>query len=380
MASETRLQNRRDRAVRLYVRRELHAHTPAAREQLGGAHFDAKSLRSGDALARVTPIDLAEAGDGARHLVQPTREQLLRSGSPVMRVRTAWASTWGNWQRFLSVIEPSYRPVHYFTADGVPIGAAAKDLVRLAALGAEWLRALGLNGQDSIALLEGATSAIAPWQLSGGTRRAGVPLAVVENPADARDAGYTVVAGRPGALAAALRGGPWPQLRMILVFGAEAGAVSKYASESVAVRRAWTVPGARSVWFECVGGPNAGWHTSGGAELIEVGDDDEALWTGVGWAGTVFLRLRTDVRVAALDTKPCPACGHRGPRLFVADGSPALARWLRDDARVAEFRLTGDGADVLPVRAGANAKLVKDAAAAFPGRAVAVKTKRGWQA
>lgn len=342
--------------MRSYVRRELRAD-----------------------LATAPPIDLAGVGDGAGHLIQPTRDDLLRSGSPVMRARAAWASTWGSWRRFLSVIEPSYRPVHYFTADGVAIGAAAKDLVRLAALGADWLRAAGLQPDDTVALLEGATSAIEPWQLSGGTRRAGVPLAVVEDPADARLGGYSVIAGKPAALAAALRGGGWPGLRMILLFGRHPNRVTKLVPDGVALLRAWAVPGTRSVWFECVGGEAMGWHTAADAELVEVGDDDEVLWTGVGWAGTVFVRLRTETRAAAVETARCPSCGHRGPRLFLIEGSPALARWLRDDPRVAEFRLTADGADVLPVRAGANARLVKEAGASFPDCTVTVKTKRGWQ-
>lgn len=297
-----------------------------------------------------------------------------------MRLRTAWASTWGSWPRFLALIEPAYRPVHYFTADGVPIGAAAKDLVRLAALGSQWLRAAGLRSDDSVALLEGATSSIEPWELSGGTRRAGVPLAVVEDPADARAGDFSVVAGRPAALAAALQGGGWPGLRVVLAFGRYSGRIAKLIPDGVMLRRAWAVPGARSVWFECAGGEATGWHTTGEAELVEVGDDDEALWTGLGWAGTVFLRLRTGVRVAAVDKTTCPSCGHRGPRLFLIDGSPALARWLRDDPRVSDFRVTADGADVLPTRAGPNARLVKEATEAFPDFTVTVMTKRGWQA
>lgn len=381
MATGNRLQTRRDRAARLYVRRQLHAHTEGGREQLGGSHFDAKRLKA-TGLDGVPVVDLADVGDGARHLVQPSRQELLRSSSPSMRLRTAWAMTWGSWRRFLQVIEPSYRPVHYFTAGGVAIGAAAKDLVRLAALGAEWVRAAGLHTNDTVALLEGATSTVEPWELSGGTRRAGVPLAVVEDPTDAREGHYSVIAGRPSALRAALRDGVWPELRVVLVFGRDTSTIEtalKRAGERVAVRRAWAVPGARSVWFECVGGPEHGWHTTDAAELIEVGENDEALWTGLGWAGTVFLRLRTGVRVGALDRAPCAACGHKGTRVFLADGSPALARWLEADERVAEWRLTAAGADVLPVRAGANARLVKEAAAAFPDQVVTVKTKRGWE-
>lgn len=335
--------------------------------------------------ATATPIDWSSVGDGSAHLLQPTREQLLRSSSPLMRVRTAWAVSWGSWSRFLSIIEPSYRPVHFFNADGVPIGAAAKDLVRLANFGAHWLFALGVTSADTVALLEGADSAIEPWQLSGGTRRAGVPLAVVEDPTHASASRVSVIAGRPKAVLSALQGGTWPELRLVVVFGRHAGRVDERvaklgAGSDVAVRRAWAVPGARSVWFECAGGPDTGWHTNAAAEVVEVGDDDEIVWTGLGWAGTVFLRLRTDLRVASVDKTTCPGCGTDSPRLFLADGSPALARFLRDDSRVADFRLTDGGADVLPVRAGANARLVGDARAAFPHHAITVKSKRGWLA
>jgi hypothetical protein len=94
----------------------------------------------------------------------------------------------------------------------------------------------------------------------------------------------------------------------------------------------------------------------------------------------VFLRLRTDVVVDKTETATCPACGHAGPRLFFGPGSAALARWLRDDSRVADVRLTRDGADVLPVRAGANARLVSDAGKVFPHDVVTIVTKKAWSA
>lgn len=360
MASTNRVQTKRDRAVRTYVRRELRADFETA-----------------------SPIALHEVGNGGDHLIQPTRQDLLRSASPWMRVRTLWAMTWGSWPRFLNLIEPSYRPVHYFNAGGVSIGAAAKDLVRLASFGAHWLRLLGLYGDDSVALLGGADSTIEPWELSGGTRRAGIPLAVVEHPADAHQPRFTVIAGRPDAVLEALQHGTWPELRLALVFGRDAERVTSRiaklgADAQVAVRRAWAPPGTRSVWWECAGGPDQGWHTTPEAEHVEIGHDDEVIWTGVGWAGTVFLRLQTGVRAAAIDATRCGVCGHHGPRLFLLDGVPALARFLRDDPRVAEFRLTAAGADVLPVRSGANARLVSEARAAFPNLALTIKTKRGW--
>src|SRR5205085_10149794 len=82
--------------------------------------------------------------------------------------------------------------------------------------------------------------------------------------------------------------------------------------------------------------------------------------------------------VDAVDESPCPACGHQGSRLFFGEGRASLARWLRDDARVAEVRLSAEGAEVLPVRAGANARLVSDARKAFPDQTVKVLTRKAW--
>ena len=328
-------------------------------------------------------MSLADAGDGSAFVVQPSRLNLMRFGSPYTRLRTVWASTWGRWHRFVDHhVEPTYRPVHFFTADHVPVGAAAADLIRLAGLGAEWMRALGVTSHDSVALLGGAGSGIEAWELSGGTRRAGVSLAVVEDTASAVRHGVSVLAGPSGAIVDALKGGVWPALRLVIVFGRTSDLVERRVAalqvgQRVEVRRAFAVPGARSVWFECRGGAVDGWHTTAAAELVEVDESGEALWTGIGWAGTVFLRLRTELLVDRVDEAACPGCGHAGPRLFLAPGSPALGRFLREDGRVAEFRLTDTGAEVLPVRAGANARLVADARKAFPGASVVVKTRRG---
>lgn len=371
--------------MRTYVRRELYAHTDGAREQLRAANIPAGRVKTISDLANVQPVTLEAAGDGSRYVVRPTRAELIRSGSPYMRARTLWASTWGRWKPFLAAIEPRYRPVHFFSADGVPVGAAPKDLVRLAGIGAEWMRRVGVTSHDSVVLIGGAGADIEAWELSGGTRRAGVSLAVVENPASAARHAATVIAGTPEAIAAALRAGAWSGLRLALVFGrdthsVDAALVDAGDSGQVAVRRAWAVPGARSVWFECSGGAAQGWHTMSSAEHVEADTDGEALWTGLGWAGTVFLRLRTDVMIDATDVSTCSACGHTGLRLFFGGARASFARWLREDVRVAEVRLTRDGAEILPTRAGANARLRSDARQAFPDQTVKVLTKKVWSA
>ena len=384
MAPGTRTSTSRDRVLRTYLRHELYPHTEAAREQLHAARSGRDGVRVLADLHRVPTVSLDEVGDGSRHVLRPTRSELLRSARPAMRARTVWASTWGRWSSFARVVDATYRPVHYFSADGVVVGAAAADLIRLAGIGAAWIRSLGLDTNDSVALVGGAGSGIEAWELSGGTRRAGVRLAVVEAPPNAARHATTVVAGSPDAVSAALDEGAWPALRLALVLGKGAAAVSRRITElkvqdRVALRRAWAPPGTRSAWFECAGGAGQGWHTNASADLVEIDDDAEVLWTGLGWAGTVFLRLRTGVLGRSIDESVCPACGHSGPRVFLSEGDPALARWLRADARVADVRLTGEGAEVLPKRAGANARLVADAKKAFPAAKLSVLTKAKWQ-
>jgi hypothetical protein len=374
---------RRDRLVLTYLKRELYPHSDAARariEAAGIARGDAGSL---DAFKAIEPLALDEIGDDGDYVLRPTRAGLMGSGTPYLRLRTLWASTWGRWDAYLRAIEPLYRPVHYFCADDTPIGASAADLVRLASFGAEWLRDLGLTRADSVALVGGASSTIEPWELSGGTRRAGVSLAVLADPAGAARHDVTVAAGTEADVMRALAGGTWPGLRMVLVLARTADEVGKRlaklgATDSVKLRRAWSLPGTRSVWYECRGGEEFGWHTTPSAEFVEVDEHDEVVWTGIGWRGTVHLRLRTDVRAERIEVAPCPACGHVGERVFVAEGRPALARWLHADPRVADWRLTPSGAEILPTRAGANARLVNEAKKAFPDHPVTVKTKKSW--
>ena len=218
-------------------------------------------------------------------------------------------------------LEPAYRPVHVFSANGVAVGATTGDLIRLAGLGQVWLARLGVTRDNAIALVGGAGSGVEAWELSGGTRRSGVALAVVDDPAAARLHNPTMVAGPAVAVRAALKGGAWDGLRTALVFGPETVRAAR-----VDVRRAWAPPGTRSVWFECVGGSEFGWHTNESADVIDLDDSGEVLWTGLGWAGTVFLRLRTGLIAERVVDEPCPRCGHVGTRVFAAPRKRAPRR------------------------------------------------------
>ena len=77
----------------------------------------------------------------------------------------------------------------------------------------------------------------------------------------------------------------------------------------------------------------------------------EVVWTGLGWKGTVFVRLRTGV-YATLDESTCGACGRSTPRLQLAGAEPPFASILNSHPEVsmwqAELR-TVDGREELVV-------------------------------
>jgi len=368
-----------DRSLSLYLRREVYPHAEGPRRLLDEARIGGAGLRSLADLRAVEKMTLADVADGQAFLLRPRREDLLRSGSPGTVARVAWAGTWGRWSSYLrKSYEPRYRPVHFFDAQGVPVGASVRDLVRLSGLGYRWLDALRVTREDSIALLGGAAGGVEAWELSAATRRRGVALVAVDDVSRVANLRPTMLCGSADMIDAALAAGAWSELRLVVPIGR---ATPETVPRRVGVRRAWAPPGARAAWYECAsGGPEAGWHTNPQAEVLEVDDEDgEVLWTALGWSGTVFLRLRTDMR-AELDATPCPACGAAGPRLHELPGSPALGRFLAADARVAEYRLTLMGADVRPVRAGANVRLKAEAARAVPGSELRVLAKRAWGA
>jgi len=49
--------------------------------------------------------------------------------------------------------------------------------------------------------------------------------------------------------------------------------------------------------------------------LETAGDGAELLWSGVGWRGSVVVRLRT-FTTASVQRGTCPACGQAGPRVL----------------------------------------------------------------
>jgi hypothetical protein len=144
----------------------------------------------------------------------------------------------------------------------------------------------------------------------------------------------------------------------------------------VAVLGAWAPDGVRALWAECRDGE--GYHTWPAAEIVDVvdpatlepvpaGEQGELVWTALGWAGTVVIRLRTGVR-AVLDESQCRACGRTTPRVIpvksvanfasVLDTHPGVAAWQGE-----LDRRNGDDELVVfftPSRPGHPGRLIRD--------------------
>jgi hypothetical protein len=165
---------------------------------------------------------------------------------------------------------------------------------------------------------------LAYTELVLGSRRSG--LSAVFLPEDAPVAQVarlhpTVLAGRPADLDRLLAGAPedLASVHTVLAVGEPLAPGQRARLEAsldgdALVLSAWAPSGVRSLWTECRG--QTGLHTSPSGEVVEV-VDGEVLWTGIGWSGTVFVRLRTGVTGTVKETA-CKGCRRATPRV-VAD-------------------------------------------------------------
>jgi hypothetical protein len=194
------------------------------------------------------------------------------------------------------------------------------------------------------------------------TRRSGVAAVFLPTAPTERDLAHlqpTVLAGRPADLVALLSGPAIRELgavRTVLITGevpdvATRAKIVRLLGHATSVIAAWSPPGVRAMWAECSGG--TGFHTWPAAEIVEIvnpktfepvepGEPGELVWSALGWAGTVVLRLRTGVR-AKLDEATCPSCKRTSPRVIpvaaiapfapVLDSHPGVAAWQGELSR-----------------------------------------------
>jgi len=300
-------------------------------------------------VATLAPTDLHQLSDPGGLVLRPDFGSIVRYGSRRLATHALAAKATGSMRSFNRALERAFKPVHWVLADGIPIGYSIADLHRLAGLGAEWLERAGVGGGDVLVNLVPAGPSVGYWQLVLGARRAGVStisLAPDVETGMIERLVPSVIAGEPNqvvvALDAARRGGQrLVGLHTVIVVGDPLASPMRRELQSLsngaAVVAAWGPAGTRSVWSECRAGSApfepSGYHVGDGDVLEGEGDGDgtELLWSGLGWRGSVVVRLRT-FTTAAVQRGTCPACGRAGVRVLPLTplertDPPAAGRW-----------------------------------------------------
>ena len=379
-----------DAALRAYIRQQIYPYSSFNRARLSAAGLGPAGIRSRADLSRVEPVTWSEVGDGADLILRPQRITVTRLGTPSLAFRVLLARLLGRGSALnRSVIDPLYRPIHWIMQQGVPVGMSANDLERLSEIGRRWLEAAGVRGTDMVVSVI-PSGGLDYWQLAAAVRRAGVNAAFLDREpllADLTRLRPTVLAGRAEDIIALARyagnqaSPALAAVHTVLITGAlldedSRATILRLLGHDIAVLGAWAPDGVRALWAECRGGE--GYHTWPAAEVLDVVDSTtlqpvppgtrgELVWTALGWAGTVVIRLRTGVRAVLDDTK-CSACGRTTPRVIpiksianfasVLDTHPGVAAWQGE-----LDRRNGDDELVVfftPSRPGHPGRLIRD--------------------
>lgn len=319
------IESRRRRAFVHYLRREVLAYSELHRRRFAAAGLAAASVKGPEDLARLPPMALGDVEDARDLVLRPTEAAIRRHGELELRWRLVWSKVGGRggWVNE-HMVDPRFKPVHWTVAAGVLVGWSADDLDRLGDLGRRLLRVVGLRRRDTLVTVMPMGPTLSFWQLALGARVAGISTVHVGRPADAASLlrmGPTSVAGRLVDLLALDGWGGLDGLRVVVVVGegseevldddARAELAARVGGR-VKVVTAWAPVGVRALWGECR--PGFGVHTWPETEILQVGDDDEIVWTPVGWRGSVLLRMRTGAP-ATVEAQPCTACGRTTPRV-----------------------------------------------------------------
>jgi hypothetical protein len=350
------------------VAAEVYPYAAFWRDRLRAAGVD-RGAPGGAILRALPPISLAEVDDPTGLVLRPDERALQRYAPLRLVAKVAWAKLTRRADRLnADLLHPAYKPIHWHIAAGVPVGYTAGDLDRLAHLGRVLLARAGVGRHDTVlgALEPGPN--LEYWELVLGCRRAGLSalhLPPPPTPAQVAALRPDVIVGTVATLGSLLdavrRAGAGRAARRLIATGRplDAGSVAALTelAPGAVITGAWAPPGVRSLWWTCPG--RGEYHTTPDAELVEV-VGGELVWTGLGWRGTVFLRLRTGVRGAIVEGR-CPSCGHEGARVRVetaprrtprpTGGAGGLATVLDRAAEVvswqAEVRPGADGRELV---------------------------------
>jgi hypothetical protein len=354
-----------DRAIARYVRRTVYPFSAHYRSLLDATGVG-RNVRSRADLARIPPTDLRFVDDPAALVLRPDFGRILRHGGPALTASAATARVAGAMPAFSRHVDRRFKPIIWALAEEVPIGYSTEDAAKLARRGAAWLERAGVTKGDVVVSLLPSTPSVAYWQLVLGCRRAGVSalhLGATADPETLARWAPSIIVGDPvhltTVLADARHGGRQLRgLRAVLAVGPPLGGDRRARLSDLAagapVVGAWAPPGVRALWSECLAGASGtavpGYHAwpddvleYRSASTGKSPADGELLWTGLGWTGSVLLRLRTFAAVA-VGSEPCPACGAPGERVLphgpvprdgpplavedVLDREPEVAAWL----------------------------------------------------
>jgi len=128
----------------------------------------------------------------------------------------------------------------------------------------------------------------------------------------------------------------------------ERNSLERAAGSQASVVEVWSPPGVRVLWTQCRGGE--GVHTWPQTEMVEVceadgtpvthGEEGELVWTGLGWRGTVLVRLATGARGRVVEGA-CSTCGRTTPRILDPTGGPEFEATESSGALVSPTKATG---------------------------------------
>ena len=318
--TEERARAGQDRMLATYLRREVMPYSAVHRTELRAA-----TISRAAQLDRIPPRRPGDLDDPGAMVLRPDAQAIQQSGDVALIAKLWWAQLMRRQESFnRTVLEPTYKPVHWMLSGGLPVGYTAEDMERLGEIGRASLEHAGLTRSDSVVTLDADTSSVRFWQLALGTRRAGIasvhagvdddPGAVVARLAP------TVVAGPATALVAVAQRSV--RLRAVIATDGPHDAATRARLGSLAgkVVLGWAAPGARAMWLSCGSGA---FHTWPATEIVERDGGGELLWTPLQWKGSVLLRTRTG-QMADVSTGPCAACGRSSARVRPHDAPPTL--------------------------------------------------------
>jgi phenylacetate-CoA ligase len=319
----------------------VYPYSPFYRARFDAAGFNRGRIRGRADLARLPLLSFDDIADPGELVLRPDEVSIKRYADSRLVWKVFWAKVTRNQSDFnRTVLEPQYKPLHWHIVDGIPIGYSAEDLGRLGELGRRWLAYAGAHRADVLLGMLPPGPHLEYWELALGCRYAGLSslfLPPLPSPAQVAATGATMIAGRPADLVAVLElaageGRSFDDVHTVLAVGEPLTMDTRdrlrelSSNPSVAVISAWAPPGVRALWTECRTGTTL--HTWSDSEWIEIvdpftgrwtspGEPGELAWSGIGWKGTVLLRLLTGSQ-AVLEAGPCPACGRVGVRVVPA--------------------------------------------------------------